>query len=511
MNLLSNLSSKVGNKTAILLGTLYVLWPLSPMYTQYANRDSGVFLYIGRQILNGGLPYRDVWDHKPPVIFYIDALGLTIADHSLWGIWLLEFIGLFFAALIGYKLMQKFFGVFPAILSSFLWLSTLVFVIEGGNLTEEYALPLQFLALWLAVAIFDGPMPKYGAWFVIGLIGAIAFFTKQTTIGVWVAIILFLIIYKFKERRFKELSYTLLVFSSGIMVVSIGWIAFFALQGGLSQFWSCAFEYNFAYSASHPGVFNHIKPVIAGIGSLVTTGLFPLAGIGYISMMVLLGFKRNFIHRWIPLFIIALLDFPIELLLVSISGNMYPHYYMSMLPILAFLSGITFWLFFSSQFLQDLPSIVRSFLAIGIVGVFLWMTFYAQYHMLSSKHKQPSVISYIKSNTTPQDTVLLWGAESSVNFFSHRRSPSRFVYQYPLYTNGYTNEQLIIEFLDDVIDNKPKLLIDTHNPGTPLYNFPLQTSLIEHKVAYLQCHYHVVEEFQRWTVYEYTSATSCSP
>ena len=46
------------------------------------DRDYGIFAYIGQQIVLGRLPYRDAWDHKPPAIFYTDALGLWAA-HGL--------------------------------------------------------------------------------------------------------------------------------------------------------------------------------------------------------------------------------------------------------------------------------------------------------------------------------------------------------------------------------------------------------------------------------------------
>jgi len=53
-----------------------ILLPESPLYKLYLERDSGVFHYVGWLITQGKIPYRDVWDHKPPVIFFINALGL---------------------------------------------------------------------------------------------------------------------------------------------------------------------------------------------------------------------------------------------------------------------------------------------------------------------------------------------------------------------------------------------------------------------------------------------------
>ncbi|MCX6069001.1 MAG: hypothetical protein NT121_25185 [Chloroflexi bacterium] len=65
-----------------------VLLPFSPVNSQSVpSRDSGVFLYTGWRVLHGEIPYLQLWDHKPPVIYYLDALGLLLTPESIWGIW----------------------------------------------------------------------------------------------------------------------------------------------------------------------------------------------------------------------------------------------------------------------------------------------------------------------------------------------------------------------------------------------------------------------------------------
>jgi hypothetical protein len=72
-----------------------------------------------------------------------------------------------------------------------------------------------------------------------------------------------------------------------------------------------------------------------------------------------------------------------------------------------------------------------------------------------------AVVEYIKRFTKPDDTVLIWGAEPSVNFLAHRRSPSKYFFQYPLYTKGYQRTELVKDFLSDLTANVPALIIDT--------------------------------------------------
>ena len=100
------LLDKLGFKTRlvapVLLGllTLAVLIPAMPLGQRIPSRDPGVFLYIGAQILDGKVPYRDIWDHKGPVIYYIDALGLLLGRGSEWGVWALQFTGLWSAIVV---------------------------------------------------------------------------------------------------------------------------------------------------------------------------------------------------------------------------------------------------------------------------------------------------------------------------------------------------------------------------------------------------------------------------
>src|SRR5687768_898621 len=73
-------------------------------------RDSGVFLYTAWRMLDGEVPYRDVWDHKPPAIYVIDALGLVLGGGTLWGVWALEALALVSAAVVGYAVAARVSG-----------------------------------------------------------------------------------------------------------------------------------------------------------------------------------------------------------------------------------------------------------------------------------------------------------------------------------------------------------------------------------------------------------------
>lgn len=503
MKTLSTAFEKLWEKAIIFISVFCALIPVSPANMQSSYRDSGVFLYFGWRILNGELPYRDIWDHKPPIIYYINALGLALTNDSRWGVWLIEFFAILFAAALGYYLIKNLFGVFPALISLVLWLVTLIMTIQGGNLTTEYTIPLQFAALWLIYNIEDANYPHWHS-FVLGIIGALAFFTKQTTIGIWIVIIFYLLFRLWTSVDRKRWVKEIILLVVGFGLITIGVVAFFGFQGSLNAFWNEVFVYNFVYSSVTSGPFDRIAPVISGIIPLTKTGFFQIALMGYIIGFIMLIYKKGNPTKWNPLLILCLIDLPVELILVSVSGHIYGHYYMVLLPLLCFFASVFLWSVNEMVTSWTTNRNANKMLLIGFIGILLWGSIYNIFDRVTSFNKvnNDEVIEFITSNTNENEKILLWGAETGINFFAKRESPTRFVYLYPLYLEGYADQTIIEEFLNDIIQNPPQLIIDTKDPSTPLFRFPIETKTINMGVDFLKTHYIPVTDIGPWTVYK---------
>src|SRR5512133_3758460 len=119
-------------------GAMIALFPCNPTNMTLPSRDAGVFLYVAWRFLNGGIPYRDVWDHKPPLIYFVDALGLSLTPGSLWGVWLLQLVFIFFTLYLIYRVLDEEFGTLAALAGTIVLISGLQKVLEKGNVTEEY-------------------------------------------------------------------------------------------------------------------------------------------------------------------------------------------------------------------------------------------------------------------------------------------------------------------------------------------------------------------------------------
>lgn len=63
----------------------FILVPFVLVHLFFAvDRDSGAFLAIAQGLLDGRLPYRDFFDHKPPGIYYTLAVPLALSKGSIW-------------------------------------------------------------------------------------------------------------------------------------------------------------------------------------------------------------------------------------------------------------------------------------------------------------------------------------------------------------------------------------------------------------------------------------------
>jgi hypothetical protein len=515
----SSLNQAADQKTALqetiipsftaLLGTIIALFPSNPASMTLPSRDSGVFLYVGWRFLNGEIPYRDVWDHKPPLIYFVDALGLSLTPQSLWGVWLLQVVFIFFTLLLVYKLLDRAFGMYAALVGTVLLTSGLLTILEKGNVTEEYALVFQAWCFWLFIAAWKKDLPMRSS-FWIGVLGGLAFNFKQTTIGILVTYALILLIARLLQRKFPFRDFLALL--AGWLVPSLLLIAYLTSQNALADFWQQAFLYNFVYIGTHEGIRRLIPVFLKGFLYLQNGWVLYLSIFGWLAGIAYAWLKRKHFAEIEPVILIALIDFPIEIIFITISGRSILHYYLTPLPVMAIMGGTLVCTvpFLIGSITRIKPQIVRRWSPVAVLAfVFLaqfgQIAYYPQYVRVLSDNDYAPVIDYVAKNTGKDDQVLLIGAESVVNFLTRRKAPTRYVYQYPLALLG--RRPMFEEYFNQILENKPTLIIDTRGRARldeKLYT-PLQkrSQVVREGVKYLGEHYQPVARFEEWVVYRF--------
>lgn len=62
----------------------------SPWRKAESWTDSSVFKYVALVMSKGGMPYKDTFDHKGPVLYLLNLLGMQFG--YMRGIWIVEFV-----------------------------------------------------------------------------------------------------------------------------------------------------------------------------------------------------------------------------------------------------------------------------------------------------------------------------------------------------------------------------------------------------------------------------------
>ena len=164
---------------ALLCATLALLIATSssPLYAANFWTDTNIYFTIGRGMTRGLMPYRDLFDHKGPLLFMLYALGAAISDTSFIGVFILEALSLAAAVYAGWRTVSLF-GEGRLTLLSMPILAAVVCCCtaftQGGS-AEEFALPALAAGVYLALALNQ---PWYvcviGAMLAGAMLGAIS-------------------------------------------------------------------------------------------------------------------------------------------------------------------------------------------------------------------------------------------------------------------------------------------------------------------------------------------------
>ena len=452
-----------------------VLVQYAPACAKVPGRDAGVFLYIGDRILNGGIPYLDVWDHKPPVIYFINAFGLLVGGGSVWGVWLLEFVALYSAALVGFVLMRRAFGVLPATVATVVWVLSIVILQAYGNHTEEFALPLIFAVLYL---FWEAEKRGSYRWrgFLIGALAAVCFLLKPNLISVHLSIgILMIIAFGSRHRRSAAANLSTVVLGAAFVLAAV--VTYLAANSALGAFVEQVVRYNLVYPTTT--LYSKLDSLFVGLSTLSGSGMSVIGLAAWAAGVLLVWRRREDVESVKPLLHVCLIALPLEFLLSAIPGRPYTHYFFTSLPILAVLVA-----FFSRYLTAAVAPAAKAFkvgrVTVTLGGLWLLALLVAMslipaggigyltvrcvaeacggegYYATWSEAAE-----YVAKHTVESDYVLVWGAETVVNFLAHRQAPTRYVYQWPLYHPRYVDEDIANEFLGDIMSKKPLLIIDT--------------------------------------------------
>ena len=215
------------------------------LYPMNNGVDVNCFFTVGRGIVHGLMPYRDLYEQKGPLLYLLYALASLVSENSFLGVYLLE--GLCFSCFLHLsgRIAQTVTGsrviYWPtaAVMALAVPLSG---AFTHGSSAEECFLPVMALGLWLVLRALreDRPLGD-GEGFVLGLCTAAALWTKYTFCGLFAGLALAVMIRYLATGRAGRLPRLIGFFLLGLAALSGAVVGWFALRGALGDLWQVYF------------------------------------------------------------------------------------------------------------------------------------------------------------------------------------------------------------------------------------------------------------------------------
>lgn len=244
--------------------TLYIIAVSKNSFIYYFNNwvDVNCFYTVGTGWLHGIIPYRDIFEHKGPVLYLFYAIASILGQTNYVGSLLLEIFSLFSILVMFYRLATNYIGKYASLWSALIFsvfLSMSPFFQSGGGV-EELSLPYVFFAITL-IFYYDRHTLNFSP--ILGIISgvcmALLFWMKFTMIGGWLGLLVALAVVAMLDKKIKEYLKFIFWFVVGLLIVTAPIIVYFYAVNGLKDLLYTYFYVNLKlYPSNHASIFSQL-------------------------------------------------------------------------------------------------------------------------------------------------------------------------------------------------------------------------------------------------------------
>lgn len=272
---------------ALSLCALYFCTESSPFYARNRWDDASIYYSIGRGIVQGYVPYRDMFDHKGPVVFFLFALGYLLTPEFFYGVYLLESLCFSGVLYFSYKIAGLYFeeglSVLLAVVSMLFFLDGSFFVYGGS--CEEFTMVIYAAVLYQYLACFSKGKACTGRRMaVMGALCGISFWMKFT-MTVCLLVMMGILLWQELLLNRSDFVKKFAAFAGGGLAVCVAVIGYFTGARGLGSLKRSYFDANLAYADV-----KSLGETVAAFGKNVMTAVVDNPGITLVVVAGLLGF-----------------------------------------------------------------------------------------------------------------------------------------------------------------------------------------------------------------------------
>ena len=475
--------------------------------------DLTTYGYIAHNMLDGKLLYTYLWDHKPPGIYWAYMLAELMWGYGQHAIVYLGIVFSVLAIVFLYLFLGRITGPSVALLgTAFYGLASNSVALEANEPNVELFLnALIIMSTWGFVLWSE--KGKNGYLCLSGTFLALA--TLFKTVAVFP--LFFLCIYILLpfsidnvNRWLRDRTGKLFWFLAPCALLWLATFCYFGVNGRFLDFWNAVFAYNADYVNSKGSLLEHVwtffsTPNLLFHARLKDVWILVLLSIAWVSFS-----REKYSNLRRSFFVFLSLGLCVA---VSSPGRYYSHYYQLFLPILSVLPA----LFFHdvSERMKQSKGRYGKAAIIGLMYLTLILLgrYQVQYLAMTpfeiseEKYGKKFVQAYqiaqvVKHMTKPCDSIYEWGAETSIYYYSKRKSATGLVYIYPLFTGPKEDRTKRVQrILDDIVSSMPAVII---------YNEAYGINLEESFFAQLiQDKYKLVNKIAPYLIFEANPREPC--
>lgn len=236
---------------------LLVCTKSSPLYPMNDWVDVNCFYTMGNSLLEGLVPYRDLYEQKGPVLYFIYALVALFSPGSYLGVYLLEVatfgLFLYYSGKIARLYLDTPLSVWLLVtVEAGLILISRAFA--HGSSVEEMCLFMSAYGLYVALrACKAGRTLTFREACLCGVFSGILLWVKYTMLGLYLGLALFIIVwYLGWGHGFRALMHTVGAFFAGLGVVTAVVLCYFLMNDALGELFTVYFYNNIFLYAKDP-------------------------------------------------------------------------------------------------------------------------------------------------------------------------------------------------------------------------------------------------------------------
>ena len=392
----------------------------------WAIDDEAIYSVVANEIVDGGRPYIDAVERKPPLLFWTYAAIFEATGKFNWKalhivalMWTLATMaGLY---VIGRQLFDRTTGLIAALLYSVFqpWA-----VWQNLAFNGELMMNLPIVWAW-AIAFGRSSSRLRPKILVAGALLCAGFLLKQPAAIAAVPLGIYLLLPSYRASRGLSRATS---FTHAVMLTA----GFFGTLGLVTL---VLWKQDILGDAFYWTIANHSSPHFFWKHGVLLTLAFVGASLPLVLGAALAFRDNNGVWAGKHAERIALFGLVIASAIgVAAGGRFYPHYYIQLIPALVLLAAPHFAQLWSTinqpRHWLLRPAVAYTWLALTVITFSI-----SHWCGLASQRESTETGRYLSAHSAPDDRIFVWGQTSKIYLEARRRPASRYVATFPL--TGY--------------------------------------------------------------------------